>query len=275
MSLGKRKRKSEHAGAKNGGGHWGTRAEAKRISKKVRRSNDKIEASGWKIGPNAEPYFGRQKVKTTLIRLHGNAPFDRGAKVRWLLDEMKVRYEDRWLDVKKKDIESPAYLKLNPMGRVPVAEIDDLVLFESGAICAYLSDLHLDKGMAPALNAPERGEYQKWMYFASATIDALQWQYELIEDIPPGTIKNKKMKALQGALRDALEAVDQALAKGSFLAGNRFSTADICVSYQLYWLRFGPEFKSVMDTFPRVEAYIDRMFARPAAKTAEWPRPHV
>ncbi len=41
MSLGKRKKKSEHAGAKNGGGHWGTRNEAKRISKKVRRSNDK------------------------------------------------------------------------------------------------------------------------------------------------------------------------------------------------------------------------------------------
>ena len=41
MSLGKRKRKSEHAGAKNGGGHWGSREEAKAISKKVRRSNDK------------------------------------------------------------------------------------------------------------------------------------------------------------------------------------------------------------------------------------------
>ena len=41
MSLGSRKRKSEHVGAKNGGGHWATRDEAKRISKKVRRSNDK------------------------------------------------------------------------------------------------------------------------------------------------------------------------------------------------------------------------------------------
>ena len=47
MSLGKRKRKSEHAGAKNGGGHWGTREEAKQISKKVRRAQDKKEESGW------------------------------------------------------------------------------------------------------------------------------------------------------------------------------------------------------------------------------------
>src|SRR4051812_2020241 len=213
--------------------------------------------------------------KKTLIRLHGNAPFDRGAKVRWLLNEMGVAYEDHWLDREKKEIESPAYLKLNPMGRVPVAEIGGQVLFESGAICAYLSDLHLDKGMAPALNVPERGEYQKWMYFASATIDSLQWRIELIEDFPPGAVHSEKEKALQEELRDILKALDQTLAKSSFLVGNRFSTADICVSYQLYWLRFWPEGKSVMDTFSHVEAHIDRMFARAAAKTTEWPRPPI
>jgi hypothetical protein len=47
MSLGKRKKKSEHAGAKNGGGHWGTREEAKLISRKVRRHNDKKEEKDW------------------------------------------------------------------------------------------------------------------------------------------------------------------------------------------------------------------------------------
>lgn len=210
----------------------------------------------------------------TLIRLHGNAPFDRSAKVRWLLNEMGVPYEDRWLDIEKKESESPAYLKLNPMGRVPVAEIGGKALFESGAICAYLSDLYLDKGMAPALNAPERGEYQKWMYFASATIDSLQWRIELIEDFPPSAVHSEKERGLLEELRDTHKALDQTLAKDSFLVGKRFSTADICVSYQLYWLRFWPDGKSVMDTFPHVEAYIDRMFARPAAKTAEWPRPN-
>lgn len=42
MSLGKRQ-KTEHSGAKNGGGHWGDRAEAKRVSKKRRRENEKSE----------------------------------------------------------------------------------------------------------------------------------------------------------------------------------------------------------------------------------------
>ena len=35
--------KSEHSGAKNGGGYWGTREEAKKVSKKIRRANDKKE----------------------------------------------------------------------------------------------------------------------------------------------------------------------------------------------------------------------------------------
>ena len=127
--------------------------------------------------------------------------------------------------------------------------------------------------MAPALNSPERGDYQKWMYFASATVDAIQGRIMIIEDIPVGAVQSEKEKTLQDELRDGLEALDQTLAKSSFLVGNRFGTADICVSYHLYWLRFWPELKSVMDAFPRVEAYIDRMFARPAVDTSKWPRP--
>jgi glutathione S-transferase len=206
--------------------------------------------------------------------LYGAAEFDRGGKARWLLNEMGVAYQDHWLDIKNKENKGAAYRKLHPMGRVPVAQIDDQVMFESGAICAYLADLYLEKGMAPALDAPERARYQQWMYFASATIDSIQFRNDLTETMSDG-VPNQTIKTLQDELRDALRAIDQVLAKNSFLVGNRFSTADICVSYQLYWLRFSPALKPVMDSFPQVQAYIDKMFARPAAKTAKWPRPTI
>jgi glutathione S-transferase len=203
-------------------------------------------------------------TKNTLIRIHSLAPFDRGAKARWLLTEMGVKFEERWLDRDAKENESPAFLKMNPMGRVPVAEIGDQVMFESGAICAHLADLHLDKGLAPAISAPERADYQKWMYFA-ASVDSIQGRIMVIEDIPPGDVQKTKEKNLQEELQGYCEALDQALSKGSFLVANRFSAADICVSYQLFWLRLWPELKSVMDAFPRVGAFIDRLAARPAA----------
>ena len=212
-------------------------------------------------------------IKNSPLRLHAFAPFDRSAKVRWLLREMNIQHEDRWLDNEKNENESPAFLKLNPMGRVPVIEVGDQVMFESGAICAYLSDLHLDKGMAPTLDSPERVDYQKWMYFASTTLDSIQMRIMIIEDMPAGEVQKQKEKAVQDELRDSMEALDRILSKNSFLVGNRFSAADICVSYHLYWLPFWPELKSVTDAFPKVNEYVARMLARPAAQTAEWPKP--
>ena len=74
---------------------------------------------------------------------------------------------------------------------------------------------------------------------------------------------------MQEDLRGSLEALDRVLSENAFLVGNHFGAADICVSYQLFWLRLWPELKSVMDMFPRVQAYIDRMVTRPAAVHAK------
>ena len=103
------------------------------------------------------------------------------------------------------------------------------------------------------------------MYFASATVDSIQGRIMIIEDIPPGDVHAAKEKALQEELRDSLEALDQVLSRNSFLVGNRFGAADICVSYQLFWLGLWPELKSEMEAFPRVGAYLDRMVTRPVA----------
>jgi glutathione S-transferase len=203
------------------------------------------------------------------IRIHSLAAFDRGAKARWLLTEMGVPYETRLLDRAKKENESPEYLRLNPMGRVPAVEIDDLVFFESGAICAYLADLYLDRGMAPKLATPERAKYEQWMYFAHCTVDPMQTRIMVIEDIPPGEVQKTKEAALQSDLGDACEAIDQALSKGQYLLGGRFSTADICISYHLYFLRLWPELGQVVAKFPRVTAYLDRMTKMPSAVKAD------
>jgi glutathione S-transferase len=208
-------------------------------------------------------------TQTPLIRLHGAFPFDRGAKARWLMTEMGVAYEDRWLDAEKNEFENPEFLRINPLGRVPAMEIGDQKMFESGAICAYLSDLFLDKGMAPGLTAPERADYQKWMYFAASTIDTFQTRIMIIEDIPAGEYKSEKQEALLTELKDACGVLQNVLTKNSFLVANRFSTADICVSYHLYWLNLWPELESVMKKFPAVGAYLERMAAMPSAKKAD------
>ncbi len=206
---------------------------------------------------------------TPQIRLYSIVPYDRSAKVAWLLTELGVAFENRRLSREKKELDSPEFLKINPMGRVPALEIDGMVLFESGAICAYLSDLFLDRRMAPALDSSERAQYQQWMYFASCTLDVFQPRVMIVEDIPAGELYSKKLESLQSDLKDGLHTLEQTLRNQSYLIGGRFTTADICVSYHLNWLRLWPELDTVFQDFPSVLAYIERMKKSPSAIQAE------
>jgi glutathione S-transferase len=203
------------------------------------------------------------------ITVYGIFPFDRGGKARWLLTEMDVPFENHWLNRETGEANEPAYLEINPMGRVPAIKIGKTALFESAAICAYLADLYLDRGLAPALDSPARAEYQKWMYFTAATIDTFQTRIMIIEDIPAGEVQKNKEAELKTEFRDALHTLHLTLSKNSFLVGTRFSAADIGVAYALYFCRLWPEFESILTDFPSVMSYLERLQAMPSAKKSE------
>lgn len=204
-----------------------------------------------------------------LIRLYGITPYDRSAKVRWLLTELKLDFENRWLSRDKKEYESPAFLELNPMGRIPVLEMDDRAIFESGAICAYLGDRFQEKGLVPSLSSPERTEYQQWMYFAASTLDPFQTRIMIIEDIPASDLRTEKETALLNDVQDAMSTLNQLLTKRTYLVGDRFSVADICVGYHLYWSTLWPEFDAIIRSFPGVTSYLERLKKMPSAIEAK------
>ena len=201
--------------------------------------------------------------------LYGIISYDRSAKVRWLMTELKLPFQDKWLDRETKEIESPEFLNINPFGRVPVLRSEEQTIFESSAICAYLADRYLDQGMAPALSSNDRAEYQQWMYFASATLDSFGSRIMIIEDIPAGEVATEKSKALFDEFRDSIEVLERALSKKSYLVGNQFSAADICVSYHLYICSLWPEYLAIVNAFPKVGAYLKRMQDIPSAKQAK------
>lgn len=205
----------------------------------------------------------------SIIRIYSLTSFDRGAKARWLLTEMGLPYESKMLDRESREHEGPEFLRLNPMGRVPVLQFGDTVIFESGAICAFLADLYLEKGLAPALSSPDRARYQQWMYFAAATLDVIQTRIMIIEDIPEGQVRTQKESALLAEVRDAMNTLDLALSRADYLVGNRMSAADICVSYHTYWFSLWPELDVIMREFPRVVSYIERMRKTPSAVKAD------
>lgn len=204
-----------------------------------------------------------------MIRIHGLAPYDRGAKARWLLTEMGIPHETRWINRAKKENETPEYLRLNPMGRAPVLEMNDLAIFESGAICTYLADLYPEKAMAPAVGSKDRAAYLQWMFFASATLDPFRARIMIIEDIPEGELRTKKEAALISDVNDAMVSLERVFSSNEFLLGKKMSAADICIAYDLYFSKLWPEFESVMQKYPAVMKYLDRMMQSEAAAKAD------
>ena len=82
-----------------------------------------------------------------------------------MLEEVGAPYELRVLDLQAGDQLKPAFLAINPMGKVPTIEHDGAVITEVGAICTYLADAFPAAGLAPPVGDPMRGPYLRWMFF--------------------------------------------------------------------------------------------------------------
>lgn len=198
------------------------------------------------------------------ISLYGGSNYDRSGKIRWLLEELGIKPDNQWLDVKNGDLESGPYLKVNPLGRIPAVTLDGVPMIESGAIATYLADRHLEKGLAPALSASDRKDYLQWMYFA-VSVDSFASRILIIEEIPAGEVLDQKMKSLLSEVRDHIEFLGNALKGKDYLLGN-FSAADICVGYHLYFASLWPELNDIIESNPNVSAYLKQLKGRDAAQ---------
>lgn len=186
-------------------------------------------------------------------------PMSRGRIVRWMLEELGELYETVVLDYDA--LKAPDYLAVNPMGKVPAIRHDGQVVTEAAAICAYLADAYPDAGLAPAPGDPERAPYLRWLFFAAGPVEAAVTNHALGLD-PPADKARAVGYGSYGAVMDGLEA---AVSAAPYIAGDRFSAADVYVGSQIMWgLLFG-----TMEKRPAFEAYWNRLADRPAHRRAE------
>ena len=101
-----------------------------------------------------------------------HTPQTRSSRPRWLLEELGTPYRLRSVDLFGGE-RNPAH----PLGSVPAINIDGETLIESGAICHWLADRFLDKGLAPAMDDPRRARYEQWMFFVPATLEPVSYTH--------------------------------------------------------------------------------------------------
>jgi glutathione S-transferase len=176
-----------------------------------------------------------------MLKLYGGAP-SRASIVRWYLEEVGVPYEFVKLDLQAGEHRQPAYLAINPIGKVPAIVDGDFLLWESGAILLYLADKY-----GKVTSSPEkRAELAQWVLFANATLG-------------PGIFaeanREREMPLLMTALNEIFE-------RQPFLLGNEFTVADVAVGSILSYIPV--LLKLDLSSYPGVLNYMKQVSERPA-----------
>jgi glutathione S-transferase len=189
-----------------------------------------------------------------------------------LLRELGVPFELRLVDRTQEAHKSPAYLKLNPNGLIPVLVDGDLVLYETAAILLHLADTHPHAALAPPLGTAERARFYKWLFWLSNTVQATMITYFYPDrSVDEGNAAGAaQVKAhAQARLDGCLHQIDDLLAShgGPWLLGASYSAADSLAFMMCRWTRGFAGSRPARD-YPHIGPYLQRMLERAAVKQA-------
>ncbi len=161
------------------------------------------------------------------------------------LHETGASFEGKPLSLAKKDTRSPAFLAINPAGKVPLLLVDGRALTEVAGILFYLARMFPAAGLLPQGDAEAEAQVVSWMSFIASTIHPARRQ------------------GLEHA-REVYAVADKRLGKKDWAVGGRYSIADIHL-FRLYW-RFRSSLEPEPGAFPNIDAHYARMMERPAVQ---------
>ncbi len=187
-----------------------------------------------------------------------------------VLEEIGVPFVLEHVDRQSGAQRSPAYLKLNPNGQIPVLVDGELVLYETVAICLHLADTHPDAGLAPPLGSLLRAHYYKWLVWCTNTLQVTLLQYFYPERLVAAgdAVAAAQVKTLAEArAAPMLEQLDAQLAAhgAPWLLGASYSACDPLVLMLCRWTR---NFSRPARALPNLGPYLQRMLSRPAVSRA-------
>lgn len=198
-----------------------------------------------------------------MLKIWGRLSSVNVQKVVWCCDELGLAYERVDAGGKFGINNTPEYLAKNPNGLVPTVEEDGFVLYESNAIVRWLSARDAEARLWPRAER-ERADIDRWMEWQSTSytpaMTAIFWQLirtpEAQRDAKAIEVSREKSERLSGIL-------DAHLAGRQYLAGERFSAADIVVGCAVHrWLNL----PVARGSRPNLERYYRALKARPASR---------
>ncbi|MDA7427081.1 glutathione S-transferase family protein [Primorskyibacter aestuariivivens] len=171
------------------------------------------------------------------FRLH-YAPDNASLIIRLALETGGMAYETVLVDRAARGQQSPAYLRLNPNGLIPVLETPEGAIFETGAILLWLADRH--PGLAPGPADPARGDMLKWLFYLSNTLHPALRMLFYPEKYIDGDIAALRTRT-KSNLADMLDKLDALLAgKPDWIGATTPTILDPYLACCLRWMALYP-----------------------------------
>jgi glutathione S-transferase len=194
-----------------------------------------------------------------MLTLYHAIP-SRSSIARWMLEEIGEPYDIHLLNLQAGDNQKPAYLSVNPMGKVPAIDHDGVIVTEAAAICAYLADAFPKAGLNVPVGDKRRGAYLKWLFFGPSCVEPA-----ITDRAFPRKEEARRSTLGHGDYDTVMDVLAKGVAGGPYLLGGQFTAADVVIGSGLRW---GMMFKMIPER-PEFTAYVGRLNERPALKRAQ------
>lgn len=175
------------------------------------------------------------------------------------LHETETPFEMNVVDFAKREHKAEPHLQRQPFGQIPAIEDDGFVLFESRAICRYISAKANDKLVPVTLR--DRALMDQW-----SSVEQSNFAPHAMKFIYHYVFKREQEQAVldsaQAALELAFSALSKPLSSQPFLVGDKFTVADIGYISYLELLPTTPV-QASLEKFPRVVEWSSRLRERP------------
>lgn len=183
-------------------------------------------------------------------------------KVALLLEELGLPYETHPVDTRRGQQFDPAYLTLNPNGKVPAIVDGDVTVFDSNAILLYLAEKTGE--FLPDPSPKARGELLSWLMFVATGIGPYSGQAVHFKHFAPEPVPYALDRYMFEAKRH-YGILDARLAERSFMLGERYTIVDMAV---WGWARMVPFIlgDEAWPSLPHLKRMFDAVSARPAAQ---------
>lgn len=193
-----------------------------------------------------------------MQRLFQRQGAGRPPRVRWALEEVGASYEYVVMDTEEGH--GPEHAERHPLGRVPVLETEDGLLFESAALCLHVADCHPEAHLIPPPGTHTRALIYQWAFFAMTELEPAVlrlWTARRGDDPDALVTAEERMSKVAAALQAGLDGEP-------YLVGARFTVADIIVGGVLESAR---KYEVFPDSAPLL-AYLEGLDERPAKQRA-------